>query len=307
MKSGMIAVHKPEGVSSARVVARVKKKLGAKKVGHTGTLDPFATGLLLCAVNKATKISQFFLHGNKQYTARVCLGIETDTQDKTGTVLAQAPPEKIKDLSVTDILAAVRSFKGQQLQVPPAFSALKHEGTPLYKLARQGKTVTKPPREIEIFKIGITRAELPYIDIDVACSSGTYIRTIAYDLGKKLGCGAHLSRLCRTGSGKFDLEDAIALDTFENLDQTLAQNVIIPMSDCLDFLPKIVVDENTAARIRHGQKLAVSRIQNKCDENEGTIPGKGYIRVMDESRDLLAVVQLSEDKQTYNYSCVFST
>jgi tRNA pseudouridine55 synthase len=147
MKSGIIAINKPCGISSARVVARVKKALNVKKVGHTGTLDPFATGLLLCAINKGTKISRFFLGGNKQYTARVCLGVETDTYDLTGNTVFTAQQSDISSLTNEDIKKAVKSFAGIQDQVPPCFSALKHKGVPLYKLARQGKKNRKacPP------------------------------------------------------------------------------------------------------------------------------------------------------------------
>lgn len=199
MKNGILAIHKPEGLSSARVVARVKKALGAKKAGHTGTLDPFATGLLLCAINKGTRISGYFLGGRKKYEARVCLGVETDTYDLTGQTVFSAE-EKVSKIKTEDIEVAVASFAGIQDQVPPAFSALKHQGQPLYKLARQGKKILKPPRRIEIFNIRIKNIESPHIDLEIFCSAGTYIRSIAFDLGRKLGCGAHLSKLCRTQS-----------------------------------------------------------------------------------------------------------
>ncbi|MCK4766749.1 MAG: tRNA pseudouridine(55) synthase TruB [Desulfobacula sp.] len=228
MKSGIIAIHKPEGISSARVVARVKKVLTAKKLGHTGTLDPFATGLLLCAVNKGTRISRFFLDGHKRYIARVCLGVETDTYDLTGKTVFTASKNMMDSLNNEDVEQTVNSFIGIQDQVPPAFSALKHKGQPLYKLARQGKKIEKPPRQIEIFDISIKHIDLPNIDMEVFCSSGTYIRSIAFDIGRRLGCGAHLLKLCRTQSSAFKLEDAIQLDSLERLDKTIVEQRIVP-------------------------------------------------------------------------------
>lgn len=300
MKSGIIAIHKPEGISSARVVARVKKALGAKKLGHTGTLDPFATGLLLCAVNKGTKISGFFLGGHKKYTARVCLGIETDTYDLTGKTVFTATSNVMDAIKTEDIMDVVSSFAGAQDQVPPAFSALKHDGQPLYKLARQGKKIQKPARQIEIFDIRITQMELPYVDIEVFCSTGTYIRSIAFDIGRKLGCGAHLSKLCRTGASSFILKDAIELASFERLSKQSAEKRIVPLSDCLGFMPCIVVKEPVAQKIKYGQTLST-----KETGMPPTGPGRP-IRVIDENNELLAIIQLKENGQAYNYSCVFS-
>lgn len=308
MKSGIIAIHKPEGISSARVVARVKKVLGAKKLGHTGTLDPFATGLLLCSVNKGTKISGFFLDGHKRYIARVCLGVETDTYDLTGKTVFTASNEMMNSLNNEEIEQVVNSFIGIQDQVPPAFSALKHKGQPLYKLARQGIKIQKPPRRIEFFDISIKQIEMPCVDIDVFCSSGTYIRSLAFDIGEKLGCGAHLSRLCRTQSSSFKLEDAVPLDAFEGLDKKTAEKRIICLSDCLEFMPKIVVDKPIAGKIKFGQKLLAGELGlplTKPDQSV-RVPDQS-IRVIDDKNDLLAIIQLSENRQEYKYSCVFLT
>jgi len=299
MKSGIIAIHKPCGISSARVVARVKKALGVKKAGHTGTLDPFATGLLLCAINKGTRISRFFLSGHKRYLARVCLGVETDTYDLTGQAVFTAQKSVMDALKQADIKAAVASFVGIQDQAPPAFSALKHNGQPLYKLARQGTIIQKPPRKIEIFDIHINHMDLPNIDIDVFCSAGTYIRSLAFDIGRKLGCGAHLSKLCRTQSSKFLLENAIDLDALEQLDKTAVEQRIMSLSDCLEFMPKLAADRSMAQKIKFGQKFL-----NK--EGEGFLEKKEpFIRVVDAKNDLLAILELNEKRQEYNYSCVF--
>ena len=301
MESGIIALNKPSGISSARVVARVKKALGAKKVGHTGTLDPFATGLLLCAINQGTRISGFFLGGHKRYLARICLGVETDTYDLTGKTISCAPKTVMEGLKNQDIEEIVKSFIGVQDQVPPAFSALKHEGQPLYKLARQGKIIQKPSRQIEIFDIRINHIDLPNIDIDVFCASGTYIRSLGFDIGRKLGCGAHLSKLCRTQSSQFLLDNAIELDALERLDQTAIEQRIVPLSDCLEFMPQMVADYSIARKIKFGQKLLKNefkQVPEKADQ---------LIRVIDDKNNLLAIVQLNENREEYNYSCVFSS
>ncbi|MBU1340959.1 MAG: tRNA pseudouridine(55) synthase TruB [Proteobacteria bacterium] len=301
MKSGILSIHKPEGISSARVVAQVKKVLGVKKVGHTGTLDPFATGLLLCAINKGTKISRFFLDGHKRYLARICLGVETDTYDLTGKTVFKAQDNTIQDFSNEDITSAITAFIGIQDQVAPAFSALKHEGQPLYKLARQGIIIQKPPRRIEIFDIRIQKIALPYVDVDVFCSSGTYIRSLAFDIGRKLGCGAHLSKLCRTTSSVFKLEDAIELTALEKLDKTTVEKRIISLSDCLEFMSEVQADRPLAKKIKFGQKLLKNEIETPFAKPDH------FIKVVDDDRNLLAVIQLSDNGQDYNYCCVFSS
>ncbi len=283
------------------MVARVKKILGAKKAGHTGTLDPFATGLLLCGIDKGTRISRFFLDGHKRYLARICLGVETDTYDLTGKIVSVAPKEILTAIQTDEIEAVVNSFCGAQEQPAPAFSALKHEGRPLYELARQGKMIQKPPRRIEIFDITIKQITLPDIDIDVFCSSGTYIRSLAVDIGRKLGCGAHLSRLCRTESGPFHLENAILLDTLQNLEKPDAEKRIIPLSDCLDSLPRVLADEKTAEKIKFGQKLFRNDFEPIADYPES------FIRITDDQNNLLAIVQPCENGQEYKYSCVFTS
>ena len=300
MNNGIIAINKPEGISSARAVARVKKALGVKKIGHTGTLDPFATGLLLCTINKATRISQFFLDGHKRYLARVCLGRETDTYDLTGQTVFTASDSVMEALTKQDIEQVVQSFKGVQKQVPPMFSALKHKGQPLYKLARQGIKITKPPRQIEIFSIKSSQVKPPCCDLEIFCSSGTYIRSIAFDIGRELGCGAHLSQLCRTQSSEFQLENAIKLSELESLDKDDAMQKIIPMSDCLKFMPKIAVNRSTTQKVKFGQKLFVNELESSLSE-----PGQS-VRLVDDNSELLAIVQLNKNRQEYNYSCVFA-
>lgn len=300
MQSGIVAINKPEGISSAQTVAKIKKHLKCKKAGHTGTLDPFAQGLLLCAVNKGTRISQFFLKGEKKYTARICLGKETDTYDLTGSTVFEASKEIMSGLTCDQVEKAVRSFKGQQEQIPPAYSALKHQGQPLYKLARQGKQVKKQGRQIEIYDIQVQNIDLPFVDIEVLCSAGTYIRSIAYDLGKMLDCGGHLVRLARTQSGRFKIEKACSLSDFEALDKDEAEKKIVPMSECLDFLPFIRVEDEMALKVRVGRKLTADETGNPPEK-----PGRP-VRIIDTADRLLAVASLDRKSRMYNYTCVLA-
>ena len=302
MTSGILPINKPEGLSSAKAVARIKRILKVKKVGHTGTLDPFATGLLLCAVNKGTRISRFFLDGHKRYTATVLLGVETDTYDKTGKIVTRVGVDRVKSIKTETIEKTVAGFCGVQEQVPPSFSALKHQGQPLYKLARQGKMIQKPPRTIEIFDIRITGIDLPCIDIDVACSSGTYIRTIAYDIGQQLKCGAHLTALCRTGSSQFTAGDALEWDELISMDTEAVEKRIVPMSEALSFLPKVFVKDPVKNKIQYGQKLG----PNDLDIAAESMPSGQTIRVLDENDNLLALVVFNEKSRGYDYSCVFA-
>ncbi len=207
---GFFLADKPSGISSARVVSEVKKKFGFKKVGHAGTLDPFATGLLIVLVDKFTKKFDFFQTLEKEYEATVMLGKTTDTYDVEGKVISGFKG-KI-EIEKEKLLTALKSFEGKILQKPPSFSALKIKGTPSYKLAREGKVVELSPRKVFIKKIELTKLALPKIYLKITCSSGTYIRSLANDLGEKLGFGAYLFELKRTRIGKFDLKNATSLE-----------------------------------------------------------------------------------------------
>lgn len=208
MEAGLFLIDKPVGPTSFKVVQYVRRALHIKKVGHAGTLDPFASGLLLvCAGRQATKIIPQLMEGEKEYTATLVLGIETDTQDRTGRVVAE---HTVGDLTLQRIEDCLTGFIGKQLQTPPQYSALKHKGKPLYYYARKGIEVVKEPREIEIVKLECLGFEENNLSIRVVCSKGTYIRTLAADIGRLLGCGAHLASLRRLRSGKFSISDALA-------------------------------------------------------------------------------------------------
>ncbi len=300
MKNGMVLINKPEGVSSARVVSHVKQIFQAKKAGHTGTLDPFATGLLPVAFGQATRLSRFFLGGAKRYKATVTLGVETDTYDRTGQMIHQADSRILAAIEPEQVQHAVAGFKGKQKQVAPSFSALKHRGQPLYKLARQGKMIQKPARPIEIFSIRVIDMELPEIELDIHCSGGTYIRSLAHDMGKQLGCGAHLSGLCRTGVSHFMLGQAYELEALPGLPPDRA---VIPMADCLSFLPGIQVDDRVAEKIGHGKKLSDPDVRFCRVE---PLPAQTPVRVMDAAGRLIAVIEADVDRAEYNYCCVFN-
>ena len=294
MKSGVLPICKPEGVSSAKVVSIVKKVSCSTKVGHMGTLDPFATGLLLCGINKGTRISRFFLNGSKRYKAKICLGIETDTFDCTGNILQKSDiPDNISEEKIIEI---VNSFKGEQKQIPPAFSALKHKGKPLYKYAREGQDIIKPARDIEIFEILIEKIEIPFVHISILCSKGTYIRTIASDIGKKLGCGAHLASLLRTETCGLFLDDAVELADLETMSDSAILDKIIPLAQALFFMPSHTVGIKSENKIRFGQKIGVE---------DGLPEESGFLRVLTKEGNLAAIVEYDKINHAFNYCCVF--
>ena len=208
MQSGIFLVNKDKGISSNKAYPKIKKKLDIHKIGHFGTLDPNASGLLVCAINKATKLSDKFLNSDKGYIAEVTLGISTSTDDSEGEIIFQSEVET----SIDQIESSLKQFRGKSMQIPPFFSALKHKGKPLYKYARDGEFITKPAREIIVHEIKDFKACLPTITFKIFCSKGTYIRSIARDLGESLGCGGHLSGLKRVLQGPFSLKNASTLD-----------------------------------------------------------------------------------------------
>lgn len=213
---GVLLLDKPEGLSSNHALQRAKRALDARKAGHTGTLDPFATGLLVCCLGRATKLSAAMLNADKVYHATLGLGEETDTGDLTGHIVFQAP-ESFQGVDSDELERAVASFRGQIEQVPPMYSALKRDGKPLYEYARQGIELDRPARTITIHKLEVLSLNGRQAEIMVHCSKGTYIRTLAQDIGRLLGCGAHLTALRRTQVGPFLLRDAVGLETLQTM------------------------------------------------------------------------------------------
>jgi tRNA pseudouridine55 synthase len=296
--SGIIVIDKPAGFSSAGVVAAVKKILKAGKVGHTGTLDPFATGVMVCCLNKATRLSRFFLQGDKKYRARLQLGVETDTQDLTGTVTRTHDVGRIADTTVRSVF---NGFVGDIHQVPPAYSALKHNGVPLYKLARGGKPIRKAARRIRIEKIDILDLEPPGVTFEVDCSAGTYIRTLAADIGNVLGCGAHLDQLRRIECCGFDVENAVTLEALERLvDSGEVAGSIIGMSDALPEMAERFAGNDLIKSLRHGAAMTTEDIFPPPHDAP-----EGWVKVVDATGALVAVLSHTSGSATYKYCCVF--
>ena len=251
MINGFVVIDKPAGITSHDVVSRVRRILGTRKVGHTGTLDPFATGVLPVAVNDGTKAIPFLDEGIKCYQAVMQLGVSTDTLDLTGVVVGEADWGTV---SRSGIEAVLQEFTGHLSQIPPMYSAIKRDGQPLYKLARQGQTVERTPRDIEIYSLELLSFAPPFVGFRVACSRGTYVRTLADDMGRRLGCGAALKELRRTASGPFDISMAVSLDGLEQAvrNGSLTELTISP-STALNHLPNLVLNESGLALVRHGR------------------------------------------------------
>jgi tRNA pseudouridine55 synthase len=252
MTDGILNLDKPRGPTSHDVVARVRALTGIRRVGHAGTLDPLATGVLLVCVGRATRVAEYLMAGQKVYRARVCLGITTDTYDAEGQVVAEAPVEANR----AQVEAALAQFRGPIAQLPPMYSAVKHKGTPLYRLARQGAEVQREPRQVEIFRLELTAWEPPECTLEMTCSPGTYVRALAHDLGQALGCGAHVSGLIRLASGDFYLEDTV---TLEELAQAAAKgcwpDLLHPIDVALTRFPALHLDADAARRLCSGQAI----------------------------------------------------
>ncbi len=227
---GVLLVDKPQGMTSHDIVARMRRVFRIKKVGHAGTLDPMATGLLLILIGKATKVSQFLMSMDKEYTGTVKLGEATDSQDADGEIIETKP---VPELTQADVEKEMATFMGDQYQTPPMFSAKKVNGQKLYKLARQGKTIEREPRVIHVSRYDILDFNLPEVSVIVSSSKGTYIRTLAHDLGERLGCGGHLCALRRTQVGKFRIEDANTLEEIENMAPSELRTKLIPVNQAV--------------------------------------------------------------------------
>jgi tRNA pseudouridine55 synthase len=251
MLSGILLIDKPAGPSSFEVVRRVRRALQVRKAGHAGTLDPFATGLLLLCLGEATKLVPFLMPEPKTYRAVVKLGEETDTQDPTGKVTARS--DRLPEPEA--IYGAAASFVGDIQQTPPMYSALHHQGERLYKMARRGETVAVQPRQVTIYELQVEEVALPQATITVTCSQGTYIRTLAADLGRALGCGGHLTALRRLAVGPFKVEEALALEALEEMAKEELAARIIPLGDCLPGFRPLSVGPEDAAHLRHCRTL----------------------------------------------------
>lgn len=251
-RDGILLVDKESGPSSFRVAERVKGIVKARKAGHAGTLDPFATGLLVVLVNQGTKLSPFLMSQDKAYKAALKLGVETDTHDLTGRIIGE---KDVDGLTVETIKQVALQFVGTIKQVPPQFSALHHQGKRAYELAREGIAVDLQEREVRVDYIDVLSVDLPTVWIEVGCGSGTYIRTLAADLGRALGTGAHLTSLRRLGSGPFSVDNALTVSQIaQRLSRTAVNGVVIPLKDALKGMVEVQVTDQLARKIRAGYR-----------------------------------------------------
>ena len=290
---GVLVINKPAGLTSSAVVLRVKRILGARKVGHTGTLDPMATGVLPLCINEGTKLAPFFLHSDKEYVATLRMGIETDTQDQEGTVVRQT---EVIPHEPEQILKVVSEFQGTVLQTPPMFSALKYKGTPLYRIARRGGTVPRQPREITVFSIAVLSCDVPFVTIAVRCSHGTYIRTLCADIGKRLSCGAHMVALQRVRNGAFHINEALELEEVLAVAGNGCLNRhVIPLNEALTGMPEVVVSQPLILKIRQGMQIRMRDIEEQALAH---LAAGQTAKIVSADGRLIAVVQCRGNRDT---------
>lgn len=262
---GVLSIDKPAGLTSHDVVARVRFVSGIRRVGHTGTLDPLATGLLIVCLGRATRLAEFLTGQKKEYLATIRLGRVTNTFDAEGTIVAEKPV----NVSKIQLLAALDQFRGKIKQIPPMYSAVKVDGQPLYRRARQGKVIDRPAREVTIFELDLLSWQSPDVQVRLVCSSGTYVRVIAHDLGQSLGCGAYLMGLRRTAVGNHSVETAIPL---ADLQKPGWQDNLQPSDMAVSHLPDVVLAEEEAVSLYHGQRVlhhseSIESLVRAYDEN----------------------------------------
>jgi tRNA pseudouridine55 synthase len=305
---GALIVDKPAGMTSHDVVARVRKIVGTRQVGHTGTLDPFATGVLVVLVGKATRLMQFLSGAEKEYEAVIRLGYATDTGDITGRPLpAEGPAQAAASLDKEQIESAIASLRGEIEQVPPMYSAKKIKGRKLYELARRGQQIERQPARVQIKTFAAVETDGAFmktnddatrdLTVRVACSAGTYVRTLAEDLGKRLGIGAHLAELRRTRAGSFKMEDASTLERLTELAETNSFNeVIVSLDEILAHFPPMHLSDDETRRVLNGVDI-------QC---ESKFKNQQHIRLRDEADGLIAVGVYDENRSTVHPKVVLS-
>lgn len=287
--NGILLLDKPLGDSSNAALQRVKRLFDARKAGHTGSLDPLATGLLPLCFGHATKLSEFLLGSDKRYWVRVKLGVTTTTADAEGEVVSERPAEHIGQADVEQVLP---QFTGRIKQLPPMYSAVKHKGQRLYELAREGQEVEREPREIDIHALEVVNFEGPEFELNVHCSKGTYVRTLAEDIGEKLGVGAYVTALRRTGVGPYREADMVTMDKINELrDQVREQQswacldeILLPLDTALHDWPEVRLTEDLLFYLRQGQPVLVPKS-----------PSGGQIRLYDPSGKFIGAGEIDDD------------
>ncbi|RKZ84735.1 MAG: tRNA pseudouridine(55) synthase TruB, partial [Gammaproteobacteria bacterium] len=281
--TGIIVVDKPTGRSSNHVLQQVKRLFDAKKAGHTGNLDPLATGVLPICLGEATKVSSYLLDSDKQYQVTCQLGVVTDSGDSDGKVLTTSP---VPEFTEQDLLDLIPKFTGEQDQVPPMFSALKYQGQPLYKLARQGIEVERKSRQITIYNIQLLLVTADSFTLDVHCSKGTYIRTLVEDISLDLGCGGHVSMLRRVAAAGYQIEQAVTVEQLEHIAEQGLQSldaILLPTEDALPGWPAISVTDDMVTALRFGQTINVDQSFESAQ-----------VRLFDLNKQFLGLGEMSE-------------
>jgi tRNA pseudouridine55 synthase len=263
---GALLIDKPPGPTSHDIVDEARRILRTKRIGHTGTLDPFATGLLVLLLGPATRLAEYLKDYEKSYRGVIRLGVKTDTDDVTGTVIEE---KTVPELSTRSIENEMERFRGKLIQKVPAYSAVKISGERLYRRARRGAEVKAPTREIEIYSLSLIGYNRPDLVFEVTCSSGTYVRALARDIGEALGCGAHLTALTRIAAGPYELSDSITMDELKTGDVGAwrEKNAFIPMAGILPDFPTVIITREEATCVIHGKEIPLAR----TDKDDGTL------------------------------------
>ena len=291
---GILIIDKPAGITSHDVVSRVRRILKTKRVGHTGTLDPFATGVMVIVVGQATRLAQFLDKDDKEYDAVVQFGFETDTGDRTGSPKSQVPRPNSAGVDVADVIKVLSEFQGEIEQVPPMYSAKKIDGKKLYEHARKGETLHREPVRVTIYDLSVSEPPAVAgglthntVTLRILCSAGTYIRTLAEDIGRKIGVGAHLAELRRTRAGKFGIEQGLTLEQLA--DHPDPAEALLPMSEAVSHLSAFALEEDRVARTRNGMSTRIF--------DSAFLPGQA-LRMVSRSGDLVAIGFYNEAENT---------
>jgi tRNA pseudouridine55 synthase len=291
---GIFNINKPTGITSHDVVAIMRKHLKQKRVGHAGTLDPLASGVLPICVGQATRVAEYLSESGKAYQAEIQFGTATDTYDAEGAITATA---STTELTLSMIEETIDRFRGPQTQYPPLYSAIKIEGQPAYKRARAGEAIVLEPRTIVIYALEILAWNPPRLTMAIECSKGTYIRSLAHDFGTQIGCYAYLEALIRTRSGPFTLADSITLDQFADAVETNAvHHYAFPFDKALEQYPAIKLDAETVKRVKHGNPFNIAIANNS-----------GLARVYDNNEEFIAIAEWNEEQQAWQPKKVFAS
>ena len=301
MIHGVLNIYKEKGYTSHDVVARLRRIVGQKKIGHTGTLDPEAEGVLPVCLGKATKLCDLLTDKDKTYEAVLLLGISTDTQDTTGKILEEKNTADLREEAVREV---VLSFEGEYDQIPPMFSALKVGGKKLYELARDGKEVERKPRHVQIYRIRILQIDLPRVRMEVTCSKGIYIRTLCHDIGEKLGCGGCMESLLRTRVERFGVAESLRISEVEQLmDEGTLQEHMIKVDEMFPDYQKVYLTPEASAAVRNGNSFRLGDVI-WISELSG-FQNAERVRVYDEERNFIAVYEFEKENQLFKIVKMF--